>query len=100
MNHISPSVIDPIQLLTLLRDIQQHLPAQFKLTDDPGTELWKFYQTLTCTSVLYRKQMLILVTLPLLQANGHFEIYQAHNLPVPLAKQLSTTHKMNQVNLV
>ena len=44
--------------------------------------------------------MLILVTLPLLQANGHFEIYQAHNLPEPLAKQLSTTYKMDQVNLV
>ncbi|XP_046574034.1 uncharacterized protein LOC124282108 [Haliotis rubra] len=84
LGHMSPSTITPTQLLTILREVKIHLPPRFKLAGDPENELWDFYRTLKCTTLLYDNKIVVVVSLPLLDLDGHVEIYQAHNLPVPI----------------
>ena len=49
--HLSPSVITPGSLKGLLLEIENHLPQYLKLPYDRRGEIWKLYQTLTCTTV-------------------------------------------------
>ncbi|XP_071084800.1 uncharacterized protein [Haliotis cracherodii] len=97
LGHLSPSTITPSQLLALLNDIKAHLPSKFRLANDPVGNLWGFYKTLLCTTVLFDDKILVITSIPLLDVNGQFGIYQAHNLPVPLIMNGIST-KPNGIN--
>ena len=84
LGHLSPSVISPIDLRKMLTEIRVHLPPFLKLPNEPGRELWKFYQSLTCTAILNHAQFLVIVSVPLLDAVNKFEVYKIYNLPLPL----------------
>ena len=52
LGHVSPSTITPKNLKQLLLEMQSKLPYHLTLPEDPVKDLWKYYQTLTCTTIL------------------------------------------------
>ena len=82
LGHLSPSVISPKQLQDILYDIQKHIPEYLSLPQDPKT-IWYYYQSLTTVTIIKRKKLLTLVSLPLIDTNSRYELYQIFNLPVP-----------------
>ena len=66
-----------------LFEIQSHLPEFLKLPYDPKGNIWKFYQTLTCSTVLDEGRFLVIASIPLLDKINNFEIYDVFNMPVP-----------------
>ena len=52
LDHLSPSTITPQALKLLLTQIKTRLPSSLKLPEDPETNIWHFYRTLTCTIIL------------------------------------------------
>ncbi|XP_069106680.1 LOW QUALITY PROTEIN: uncharacterized protein [Argopecten irradians] len=83
LGHLSPSIVSPDNLLKLLSGIEQHLPYAVRLPHDPEKHLWDYYRYLTCTTVLVDEQILVVISIPLLDVNGRFDIYKVHSLPVP-----------------
>ena len=82
LGHLSPVVITPRGLKKLLIEIESHLPEFLKLPYDPKGNIWKFYQTLTCSTVLHKGRFLVIVSIPLLDKINKFEIYDVFNMPV------------------
>ena len=80
---LSPSIISPLALRHLLVDIQTRMAAPRRLSGDPKADLWHFYKTLTCTTVVEEDKIVVVVQVPLLDSNDDFEVYRVHNLPIP-----------------
>lgn len=94
LGHLSPSTITPHKLQALLREVMTRLPHRFKLSNNPETELWNFYKSLTCNTILYEEQILVITPIPLLDTQGTFELYKAHNMPLPMmANEYGITDK-------
>ena len=87
LGHLSPSVISPKNLKDLLIEIESHLPTFLQLPYDPRREIWKLYKILTCTTVPEKGRFLVVVSIPLLDKNSKFEIYEIFNIPVPKVNQ-------------
>ena len=49
---LSPSIISPLKLRDLLVDIQTRISVPLRLPGDPKADLWHFYKTLTCTTIV------------------------------------------------
>ena len=75
-------MISPKQLQDILYDIQKHIPEYLSLPQDPKT-IWYYYKSLTTVAIIKRKKLLTLVSLPLIDTNSRYELYQMFNLPVP-----------------
>ena len=84
LDHLSPSTITPQALKLLLTQIKTRLPSSLKLPEDPETNIWYFYRTLTCTTVLDGDKILVLISIPLLDYNGEFDVFKAFSVPAPL----------------
>ena len=80
---LSPSIISPLKLRDLLVDIQTRISAPLRLPGDPKADLWHFYKTLTCTTIVEEDEILVVVPVPLLDSNDDFDVYRVHNLPIP-----------------
>ena len=76
LGHVSPSIITPTNLKKLLLEMQSKLPYHLTLPEDPMENLWKYYQSLTCTTVLDEDKVLVIVSVPLLDRDTTFEIYR------------------------
>ena len=75
-------MISPEQLQDILYDIQKHIPEYLSLPQDPKT-IWYYYLSLTTVTIIKRKKLLTLVSLPLIDTNSQYVLYQIFNLPVP-----------------
>lgn len=84
LNHLSPSTITPKNLRTLLIDLKNKIPPHLMLAANPTSDIWHFYNTLTCTTYLEESKILVVLSIPLLDRKERYEIYKVHNLPVPL----------------
>lgn len=80
---LSPSIISPESLGTLLLDIQSRIPTPLKLPGDPKANLWHFYKLLTCSTVIDETRILVIVPIPLLDTHNDLEVFKVHNLPIP-----------------
>ena len=83
--HLTPKLIPPNQLKTLLQNISKSLAGSVALPFDPLTHLWKYYQLLLCTSTSVRQGVLVQITLPLI-SQERWELIKVVNLPVPVEK--------------
>jgi len=81
LGHMSPSLITPGNLRTLLTDIKHRLHVQLRLPGDEIKDLWQFYKCLTCSTVLEENRIMIIISLPLI--SGIYDIYKIYNLPIP-----------------
>lgn len=85
--HLSPSVISPGEFRNLLTGIESALTRQFRLPADPSQNLWAFYRTLACTTILHDDTIIIVVSVPLLDVQAEFELYNIFNLAVFLTNE-------------
>ena len=90
LNHLSPSTITPNELQSLLIQIKTKLPSSLKLPENPETNIWYFYGTLTCNTILENDKIIVMINIPLLDYNGEFDVFQAHSIPVPLHQNKSS----------
>ena len=97
LNHLSPSLITPKNLKQLLLTIKTKLPFSLKLPEDPDTNIWYFYKTLNCKTLLDNDKLLVVINVPLLDQNGEYEVFKVHVLPLPWVESLSTPQLPNMV---
>lgn len=91
LGHLSPTVISPANLRQLLSEIANQLPSNLKLPFDSNTDLWSYYRILPCTTLVGDENLIIALTVPLLDTNKRFEVFKIHNLPVPNLKTNQST---------
>jgi hypothetical protein len=84
LGRLSPSVITPTNLRSLLTEISNHIPPSVTLPSDIDKNLWHYYETLTCSTVLDGNTILIIISIPLLDYSSKFEIFHMIHLPIPL----------------
>ena len=46
---ITQTLIDPVDLKTILKNIQAAIPLYLHLPSDPNTDIWPFTNSLRCT---------------------------------------------------
>ena len=80
---LTPSLITPAKLQSLLLEIQNQLPFSLKLPADLRAELWNFYRVLTCETHIDDENIITIITIPLLNTNYELDIFKIHNLPIP-----------------
>ena len=83
LGHLSPSVIAPSELRKLLDDVKSQLSSQFKFPFNPEEDIWTFYKTLTCTTLMEGSRLVVVISIPLLDNIGSFEVYRIHNMALP-----------------
>ena len=87
LGHVSPSIITPENLKKLLLEMQTKLPYHLTLPEDPTENLWNYYQSLSCTTILDEDKFLVIVSVPLLDRETTFEIYKVFNTTLPYYNQ-------------
>ena len=102
LGHPSPAFITVRGLKKLLIEIESHLPEFLKLPYDPKGKNWKFYQTLTCFTVLDEGRFLVIVSIPLLDKINKSEIYYVFNMPIPCDRtpNMVASYGMEAVSIV
>jgi hypothetical protein len=91
LGHLSSTVIAPSELQSLLIGIKGQLSPQFTLPFDPMKDIWTFYKTITCTTLIDADHVIVVIAIPLLDNTGMYEVYKVHNIPVPYLRS-NTTH--------
>ena len=99
LNHLSPSTISPSQLRQTLLGIQTLLPRTLALPTDPNTNLWQYYQYLTCTTLIDPTRIIIVIPVPLMDALNRFRLYNVFNIPTTMPLQ-SNSEKCAACNFV
>jgi hypothetical protein len=97
MGHLSPSVIDPNNLRLLLSDIKSKLPPHLRLPKDEKKDIWQYYQFLTCSTVLEKDRILVILNVPLMDLTGKFDIYKVHNLLVTVHTMTASSNPNSMV---
>ena len=82
LGHLAPSVIRLTELRCILIDIRQKAPKKLPLPT-PIKDVWYYYKTLNCVTVIKDRRFVTLVNLPLLEINAGYEVYRVHNVPLP-----------------
>ncbi|MEW8544194.1 MAG: envelope fusion protein [Candidatus Thiodiazotropha sp.] len=90
LNKLTPSIIRPTELKSVLKAIETKLPKSYGLPADIDTDLWEFYKQLTCNTVIENNRILIVVPIPLIDYSKKMELYKIYNMPVPLAAAFPT----------
>ena len=91
LGHISPSIIGPDKLRALLVDISDQIPPYLELPEDPVEELWEYYRFLSCKTILMEDRIAVIISVPLLDVDGIYEIYDVVNLPIPHSNHTGMT---------
>lgn len=77
----------PQDIKSLLLSVKTKLPRTLRLPGNPDEDLWSFYKFLTCTSTTEDNKLLIILSIPLLDAQDTYSIYKVHNLPALMTNQ-------------
>lgn len=87
LSKLSTSIVNPFEIKRILNDIGSRLPPNLRLPSQTKDGLWAYYHSLELTTVLEKDRIIVIIVLPLLQFDNHFEIYKAINLSVPLINE-------------
>lgn len=82
LGHLSPSVISPKNLRSLLIGIASKLPPGILLPSDPTTELWNYYTIVSFHTLLDTNRIFVVMSIPLLDYSSNFQIFKPFNLPI------------------
>ena len=88
---ITPSVIEPSKLKTILSDIKKQLPPTLFLAIDPYESIDKYYQLLSCKTTLLENQIIITTNIPILDATEKLNIFIA--IPIPIITHVRSNNK-------
>ena len=83
IRHISPNLLSPEELSKILHQVRSKLPAAFRLPTHPSRKLWSYFRTLNCAAIIDNKKLIIIVTIPLLDNDESYQLYEIHNLAFP-----------------
>ena len=83
---LTPVVIAPIKLKDALIKIEQNLPEILQLPVDPTENLWAYYQTIKCATMIEDNKVIIILNIPLINLAEKMDIYEVINLPLPNLK--------------
>ena len=80
---VTPSLIDPPQLIALLNIVRQQIKG-FPSLDLPhaNTEIFEYYKFLKISSSKYKKYFFLLIDFPLVDKSKTFTVYEIFNLPI------------------
>lgn len=88
---LTTAIISPRNLQKMLLEIKSKLSRSLRLPDDPSKMLWKFYKYLKVNTVITKKHILVVVSIPLLDFSSNFEIFDVHNLQIPFNESQPTS---------
>ena len=94
-----PGLISPVHLRATLHSILSQLPVHFVFPANPDTDLWYFYQTLTCTTAMSPGNVIVTVDIPLLEVNSPFDVFQVLNFDLPYFTGNVSAHDIMQYDL-
>lgn len=99
LSHLSPTIIPPRDLKRILTSIRSLIPNYLMLPADID-DIWYYYKTLSCVTMVKDHRFITLVNLPLLDLNAQFELYQVHNIPLPYARSgMTATYTLETTTL-
>ena len=75
LGRLSPVVIKPNTLLDILKAIKNKLTPPLMLVREPETNLWYYYRTLKASTVIHDNKLLVLIDIPLVNANSRLELF-------------------------
>ena len=81
---ISPEIISPKQLRSLLLSIKSEIPRLAKLPFNPERRLWQYYEILEASTFMDTDQVVIVLKIPLRDSRFQFELYKVLNLEMAL----------------
>ena len=84
LNHLSTDIIQPEEFQSVLLEIREKLPVNFNLPVDPKSNIWHYYEIVTCSTYIENDQIRIIMEVPLIHTVDEFDVYQVYNLPLPL----------------
>ena len=83
MGRLTPSVVGPLHLREILREINKKLPNDLFIPIQPKNQLWEFYNRITCSSAFDRNHVLIVLDIPLGSYRDSYDLIQVYNMPLP-----------------
>ena len=84
VGQLAPSVVTPRRLRIVLEDVARSLPSNLKLTKNPRTDLWYYYKTIGCSTILDHSTVVIIIRIPVLDTEHVYRVYRILNFPIPL----------------
>ena len=84
VNQLSIHTISPLELKTILLNIQAKSPDNFKLPVNPENNIWHFYKVVSCLAYLQDNEISIMMKIPLINTKQQYRIYKIYNLPMPV----------------
>ena len=73
--------VAPRDLRKILHSIARTLPDNFKLANDPDTDIVHYHEILGCTTLFGARSIVIVVDVPLLDREHFYEVYNILNFP-------------------
>ena len=80
---LTPGVISPSELQSILMEISSQLPSMLQLPVNPQGDLWSFYQSVKCDTLIDNNKILIILDIPLVNQAEKMDIFKVINLPLP-----------------
>ena len=81
---VTPNLIPPADLRSILYDVEIKLKANPKLALPvvEKADIWSYYQFLKINAFVHRDMLIIVLILPLIDRELEFDLFKAHNLPL------------------
>ena len=79
---LNSNIIDAIHLRTELMKIQKDLSPTLAFPENPANIIWHFYKYLTITPVHHYDRLIMLIKIPLVDADSIMILYKIYNLPI------------------
>ena len=86
-SRLSPEMISPRNLLTILNGVQNDIRDHLKLSlpeELTINSVYKYYKMVKFEVTMNEEVMLGVLQVPLVEKNKHFRLYKIYNLPLPL----------------
>lgn len=83
MGRLTPSVIGPMHLRRMLTEVAKKLPPNMYLPLDTKLHMWEFYRRITCSAAFDKRNVLIVLQIPLSSFQDQFDLVKAYNMPIP-----------------
>ncbi len=80
---LSPLVILPSELKSLLIEIELRLPTYLKMAKPVEQNLWFYYKNIQTATMVVNGTFFIVANLPLLDVTSSYEIFQAYPIVLP-----------------
>ena len=83
LGRLTPSVVGPLHLREILREVAKKLPSNLFMPINPKNHIWEFYKRISCTSVFDTKHVLIVLDIPLGSYQDKYDLIRVFNMPLP-----------------